>query len=115
MEQTTLASMSEKFCGLVNCRRISNIEVSSSAPEAHRKMLPSEALLLILCYCPQSAFLNSNTVVWSLPVMCHPFAVCYFHIGESRAEGRVLRAAGVNAKGYFSLSFIQVTDAHLME
>ena len=31
MEQTTLASMSEKFCGLVNCRRISNIEVSSSA------------------------------------------------------------------------------------
>ena len=47
--------------------------------------------------------------------MCHPFAVCYFHIGESRAEGRVLRAAGVNAKGYFSLSFIQVTDAHLME
>lgn len=27
----TLASMSEKFCGLVNCRRISNIEVSSSA------------------------------------------------------------------------------------
>ena len=47
--------------------------------------------------------------------MCHPFAVRHFHIRENRAEGRVLRAAGVDAKGYFPRCFVQVTDAHLME
>lgn len=47
--------------------------------------------------------------------MCHPFAVRHFHICENRAEGRVLRAAGVDTKGYFSHGFVQMTDAHLME
>lgn len=35
--------------------------------------------------------------------MCHPFAVRHFHICKNRAEGRVLRAAGVNAKIFFPL------------
>ena len=47
--------------------------------------------------------------------MSHPFAVRHFHIRENRAEGGVLRAAGVDAKGYFPRGFAQVTDAHLME
>ena len=47
--------------------------------------------------------------------MSHPFAVRHFHIRENRAEGGGLRAAGVDAKGYFPRGFAQVTDAHLME
>lgn len=40
---------------------------------------------------------KSNFFIWFSPVMRRPFTFCQFHICKDSAEGRIFRAAGINA------------------
>ena len=50
-----------------------------------------------------------------LTIMCQPLAFSQFHVRENRTERRILRTAGINAKTYFPLRFMQMANTHLME
>ena len=47
--------------------------------------------------------------------MGQPFAFGHFHVGKGRLKGGVLRAAGIDTKGYLTGCRIQMADPHLLE
>ena len=44
-----------------------------------------------------------------LTVMREPFTFCHFHIGKCGLEGRILGAAGIDAKGYLTAALVIIT------
>lgn len=56
-----------------------------------------------------------SILVRRLTIMGQPLAVGQLHVGESRFEGRILRAAGVNPKVDFIRPLPHMADSHLRE